>query len=92
VEELRLSIQTMLKVRCTSCNKEIISSTKVQCCGCPNMLTIKEDNISAVDLTKVVMLNTIQKPNQRSVLSSEDLMYQEERRHRKVRKMDFDVK
>tara|TARA_B100001142_G_scaffold136269_1_gene137715 strand:- start:18458 stop:18628 length:171 start_codon:yes stop_codon:yes gene_type:complete len=56
------------------------------------MLTIKEDNISAVDLTKVIMLNSTQMHKQKSVLSSEDLMYQEERRHRKVRKMDFDVK
>jgi len=82
----------MIKVRCKSCNTEIISSTKIQCCGCPNMLTIKEDNISAVDLTKVIMLNSTQMHKQKSVLSSEDLMYQEERRHRKVRKMDFDVK
>ncbi len=82
----------MIKVRCKTCNTEITSSTKIQCCGCPNMLTIKEDNISAVDLTKVIMLNSTQMHKQKSVLSSEDLMYQEERRHRKVRKMDFDVK
>ncbi len=82
----------MIKIRCKSCNKEIISSTKVQCCGCPNMLTIKEDNISAVDLTKVIMLDSTQEHKQKNILSSQDLAYQEERRHRKVRKMDFDVK
>ena len=82
----------MIKIRCKSCNKEIISSTKVQCCGCPNMLTIKEDNITAVDLTKVIMLDSTQEHKQKNILSSQDLAYQEERRHRKVRKMDFDVK
>jgi hypothetical protein len=56
------------------------------------MLTIKEDNITAVDLTKVIMLDSTQEHKQKNILSSQDLAYQEERRHRKVRKMDFDVK
>jgi len=82
----------MLKVRCKSCNREIVSSTKTQCCGCPNMLTVKEDNITAVDLTKVVMLNSNKETKQKGVLSNQDLAYQEERRHRKVRKLDFEVR
>ena len=82
----------MLKVRCRSCNKEIVSSTKTQCCGCPNMLTVKEDNITAVDLSKVIMLNSYQEHKPKGVLSSQDLQYQEERRHRKVRKLDFEVR
>lgn len=82
----------MLKVRCKSCNREIVSSTKTQSCGCPNMLTVKEDNITAVDLTKVVMLNSNKETKQKGVLSNQDLAYQEERRHRKVRKLDFEVR
>jgi len=82
----------MLKVRCKSCNREIVSSTKTQCCGCPNMLTVKEDNITAVDLTKVVMINSNKETKQKGVLSNQDLAYQEERRHRKVRKLDFEVR
>ena len=82
----------MLKVRCKSCNREIVSSTKTQSCGCPNMLTVKEDNITAVDLTKVVMLNSNKETKQKGVLSNQDLVYQEERRHRKVRKLDFEVR
>tara|TARA_R110001606_G_scaffold8553_5_gene37678 strand:- start:17957 stop:18199 length:243 start_codon:yes stop_codon:yes gene_type:complete len=80
----------MITIRCKECGTELTSTSKIQCCGCPNMLTIKEENISAVDITKVIMINSIQEP--KSVLSSQDLAYQEERRHRKVRKMDFDIK
>ena len=82
----------MFKVRCKSCNKEIVSTTKTQCCGCPNMLTVKEGNITAVDLTKVVMLNSNKEHKDKGVLTSQDLAYQEERRHRKVRKLDFEIR
>ena len=68
----------MLKVRCKSCNKEIISSTKTQCCGCPNMLTVREDNITAVDLNQVVVVNSTKEPKKKGVLSSHDLAFQEE--------------
>jgi hypothetical protein len=82
----------MLVVRCKDCNKEITSHpTKTQCCGCSNMMTVKGDGISAVDLSKVVMVNSIQK-EQKNVLSSTDLAYQEARRQRKVRKLDFEVR
>jgi len=82
----------MLKIRCKSCGKEIVSSTKTQCCGCPNMLTVREDNITAVDLNLVIMLNSNKETKQKGILTSQDLAYQEERRHRKVRKLDFDVR
>ena len=82
----------MFKIRCKSCGKEIISSTKTQSCGCPNMLTVREDNITAVDLNMVIMLNSNKETKQKGVLSSQDLAFQEERRHRKVRKLDFDVR
>ena len=79
----------MLSVRCKECNTELHSTTKLQCCGCPNQMTIVDDKVSALDLSKVVMLNSTQK-EQRNVLSQQDLMYQEERRQRKVRRIDFE--
>jgi len=82
----------MLIVRCKQCNKEISSTNKTQCCGCPNMMTVTGDNVSAVDLNKVIMLNSKKNTKQKSVLSSQDLMYQEERKNRKVRKLDFKVR
>jgi len=82
----------MLVVRCKDCNKEITSHpSKIQCCGCPNMMTVKGDGVSAVDLSRVVMVNSTQK-EQKNVLSSQDLAYQEARRQRKVRKLDFDIR
>jgi hypothetical protein len=55
------------------------------------MATIRGDKISAVDLSRVVMLNSIQK-EQKNVLTSQDLAFQEARRQRKVRKLDFEIR
>ena len=49
----------MLSVRCKTCNRELTSSNKTQCCGCPNMMTVSDDQVSANDLSKVVWLNSI---------------------------------
>ena len=82
----------MLVVSCKDCNKEITSHpTKTQCCGCSNMMTVKGDGVSAIDLSRVVMVNSTQK-EQKNVLSSTDLAYQEARRQRKVRKLDFEIR
>ena len=81
----------MITVRCKECNKELQSNSKTQVCGCPNMVTVKGDKVSAVDLSKVVMINSdIKKSNK--VLSNQDLAFQEERKKRKVRRLDFEVK
>ena len=81
----------MLVVRCKQCNKEISSTNKTQCCGCPNMMTVTGDKVSAVDLSRVVMINS-NKEKKQNVLSQQDLVYQEARRKRKVRRLDFDVR
>ena len=84
----------MLVVRCRECQKELTSrETKSQSCGCPNMMTVKGDSVSALDLGQVVMISSSVKKKQKDgVLSDSDLMFQEERRKRKVRKMDFEIK
>ena len=82
----------MISIRCKDCNREITGhQTKTVTCGCSNMTTIRGDKISAVDLSRVVMLNSIQK-EQRNVLTSQDLAFQEARRQRKVRKLDFEIR
>ena len=81
----------MLVVRCRDCSKELTGTTKTQVCGCPNMMTVKGDSVTAVDLSRVIMVNSTKK-EQKNVLSSSDLAYQEARRQRKVRKLDFDVR
>ena len=83
----------MIRVRCRDCNKELTGGRiHVQACGCPNMMTIDGDQISAVDLGRVYMLNSGNKKEVKGVFSSEDLAYQEARRKRKVRKLDFEIR
>jgi hypothetical protein len=83
-----------LKIRCRSCNKEIEGHpSKTVSCGCPNMATIRGGVISAVDLSLIVMLNSPkEKLQNNSVLTPQDLAFQEERRKRKVRRLDFEVR
>ncbi len=81
-----------VKVRCRSCGKELEGHhSKTISCGCSNMTTIRGDRISAKDLSNVVMLNG-GSSRERDSLTPGDLQWQEERRKRKVRKLDFEVR
>jgi hypothetical protein len=83
----------MLSIRCKECNKEITGHpTKAVSCGCSNMATIRGDRISAVDLSRIVMLNSIKEKQKSGVLTQEDVAWQEARRQRKVRRLDFEVR
>ena len=85
----------MLVVRCRDCNTEISShETQAKSCGCPNMTTVKGDSVTAVDLGKVLMIQSTQNKNSKSkdVLTPQDLNFQEERRKRKIRKLYFEVR
>jgi len=82
----------MLIVRCRDCNREINSTNKTQVCGCPNMMTVKGDSVSAVDLSRVVMVNYTQKEQKINVLTSQDIAWQEARRQRKVKRLDFEIR
>jgi len=85
----------MLIVRCKDCNKELTSHpSKTQCCGCSNMMTVCADNISAIDLTRVIIINSNNKKAHKntSLFSPQELEYQESRRKRKVRKLDFEIR
>ena len=81
-----------LKIKCRSCGKELEgSSGRSYSCGCPNMTTIKGDSVTARDLSKVIMLNS-KAVRKKEGLTEQDLMWQEQRRKRKVRKLDFEVR
>jgi hypothetical protein len=56
------------------------------------MATIRGDKITALDLSQVVMLNSYQPKNKKGVLTNEDILWQEQRKQRKVRKLDFEVR
>ena len=81
-----------LKIKCRSCGKELEgSSGRSYSCGCPNMATIKGDSVTARDLSKVIMINS-KAVRKKEGLTEQDLMWQEQRRKRKVRKLDFEVR
>ena len=83
----------MLVVRCRDCQKEISSqSGRSQSCGCPNMMTVKGDSVTALDLSRVIMISSEKKKKNNEVLSPQDLSFQEERRKRKIRKLDFEIR
>ena len=82
-----------IRVRCRSCGREIEGHlNKTVSCGCSNMTTIRGDKVSAVDLSQVVMLSSHQPNSKRGVLSQQDIEWQEQRRQRKVRKLEFEVR
>ena len=84
----------MLVVRCKDCSTEITShEIQAKSCGCPNMMTVKGDSVTAVDLSHVIMIQSNKKQSKhQSLFSPQELQFQEERRKRKVRKLDFEVR
>ena len=78
----------MIKVRCLECNTEV---TDGKSCGCPNMVTVRGDVVTALDLTRTILVSS-NNDNTKEGLTSEDLKWQEQRRKRKVRKMDFEIR
>ena len=83
-----------IRVRCRSCGKEVSAHTgKTASCGCPNMVTVSGDTISANDMSKVIMLSPRREEQVRkNLFSKEDLEFQESRKRRKIRKLDFEVR
>ena len=83
-----------IRVRCRSCGKEVSAQTgKTASCGCPNMVTVSGDTISANDMSKVIMLSPRREEQvSKTLFSKEDLEYQESRKRRKIRKLDFEVR
>jgi hypothetical protein len=56
------------------------------------MTLVKGDTITAVDLNQVVMLNSLKENKKDSLFSPSELAFQESRRARKVRKLDFEIR
>ena len=76
----------MIVVRCKLCGTEVKSPHS---CGCPNMTTVTGDTFTAVDLNSVVIVNN---KTEQDGFTSQDLQWQEQRRKRKVRKLNFEVR
>jgi|TARA_B100000900_G_scaffold344093_1_gene308084 phage FluMu protein Com len=82
----------MITVRCKDCGKELISASKTQFCGCPNQMSIVDNKIGAKDMDKIVMVTNNLERKIDSHFSRSELLYQEERRKRKVKRLDFEVR
>ena len=83
----------MIRIRCKICNKELESHpTQSRCCGCSNMTQIIGDKITAVDLSKTMIVKLSVDNKEKDELTSQDLQWQEQRRKRKVRRLDFEVR
>ena len=82
----------MIVVRCKQCNKEISSlENQTRSCGCPNMMTVTGDILTASDLSQTIIVRRTQK-EEKDKLTSQDLEWQEQRRKRKVRRLDFETR
>tara|TARA_B100000575_G_C22580210_1_gene365860 strand:+ start:284 stop:541 length:258 start_codon:yes stop_codon:yes gene_type:complete len=82
-----------IKVRCRSCGKEVIGCAgKSVSCGCSNMTSVIGDVVSAKDMDKVVMLNSYGSKKDKEGLTDQDLQWQEQRRRRKVKRLDFEIR
>ena len=82
----------MIVVRCKECNKEISSlENQTRSCGCPNMMTVTGDILTASDLSQTIIVRRTQK-EEKDKLTSQDLEWQEQRRKRKVRRLDFETR
>jgi hypothetical protein len=82
----------MITVRCKECNTELTSSNKIQTCGCPNQMSLVDNKVGALDMDKVVLITHNRESKIDSHFSREELAYQEARRKRKVRRLDFEVR
>ena len=80
----------MITIRCKECKTELTSSSKIQFCGCPNQMRVADNKVAAKDLDKVVMVSNNLERKIDSHFSRSELLYQEERRRRKVRRIEFE--
>jgi hypothetical protein len=53
---------------------------------------IDNSRITALDLNQVLMLNAPNSKQNTNILTNEDIAWQEQRRQRKVRRLDFEVR
>ena len=63
-----------LRVQCRVCGKELQgNSGKTYSCGCPNMMTVRGDTVSAVDMSDVIMLNSNKPKRVNEGLTQQDI-------------------
>ena len=78
--------------RCKVCNKQLVSAPKIQVCGCSNRMEVCDNKITANDLDKIEMINAYPRKQKKNVLSDNYLLWQESRKRRKIKKLDFEIR
>ena len=56
------------------------------------MTSIIGDRITAKDLSQVVIVSNVKKKTDESTFSASDIAWQEQRKMRKVRRLDFEIR
>lgn len=85
----------MLVIRCKNCNSLVNSKNSTTSCGCENLTMIHNQTISAKDLSLVEIVSGVEykKSNiEYQYLTKEDLEWMENRKSRKVKKLNFEVR
>jgi hypothetical protein len=85
----------MLIVRCKNCNTELSSTPQGHTCGCSNMTRVIDNTITAKDLSLVEIISGVSRKKlepEYTYLTKEDLAWMEQRKARKVRTLDFEIK
>ena len=84
----------MITIKCLACGKELTSYTiETHCCGCPNMTTIEGNTFTGEDLSLIEVISQDKfSSSENGVLSKEDKQFQENRRQRKIRRINFETK
>ena len=84
----------MLKILCKACNTELLSHpSQARSCGCSNMTMVINDRISGNDLNLVQIISGESHSKEKeNKLPIQDLEFQEQRRKRKIRKLEFEVR
>ena len=82
----------MLKIRCLACNMEVQAKPgKSSICNCSNMATIRDDIVSAKDLSQVVIVSGVESNNKpKNTMSTADILWHEERKKRGVKRLTFE--
>lgn len=84
----------MITIKCLACGKELTSYTiETKCCGCSNMTSITGNTFTGEDLSLIEVISQDKfSSSDNGVLSKEDKQFQENRRQRKIRRINFETK
>ncbi len=83
----------MLVIRCKNCGKQLEEHpAQLRCCQCPNLTSIRGGNISGLDLSLVEIITGTKSKQHPTVLTKQDLEFQEQRKQRKVKRLDFEIR